>query len=92
MNPLLRWSGPLAAVLLAGCAGMADTSGLSAAGTQGGGAPDEGRQPMCAQHREIMSAKTPAERQALMEEHMKGMTPEMRDRRMEMMRQRCPYQ
>jgi hypothetical protein len=89
MNPLLRWSGLFVFALLAGCAATGDTSGLSGAGTQGSSMDTDNTLPMCAQHREIMSARTPQERQALMEEYMKGMTPAMRDQRLATMHERC---
>lgn len=45
-------------------------------------------QAMCDMHRQIMSAKTPAERQAMMDDHMKTMSPEMR-KHMQMMQEQC---
>jgi hypothetical protein len=45
-------------------------------------------QAMCDMHKKMMSAKTPAERQAMMNEHMKSMTPEMRQH-MQMMHEQC---
>ena len=97
MNPLIKTSGAamLASALLAGCAGMhghhgADRDRKMGATQAGQGADD--MQAMCAHHREMMGAKTPEERQAMMERHMQGMTPEMRSRHMEMMRERCPAQ
>jgi hypothetical protein len=37
----------------------------------------------------MMSARTPEERSAMMNERMKNMSPEMRQRYMEMMQQQC---
>lgn len=39
---------------------------------------------MCTMHKQMMEGKTDAQQQALMEEHMKSMTPEMRQRMQEM--------
>lgn len=39
---------------------------------------------MCDMHRKEMAGKTAAEQQALMQEHMKSMAPEMRQRMQEM--------
>lgn len=43
---------------------------------------------MCEMHRKEMAGKTAAEQEALVREHMKGMSPEMRQR-MEAMHARC---
>ena len=45
-------------------------------------------QAMCDMHKKMMSGKTPAERQAMMNEHMKSMAPEMRQH-MQMMHEHC---
>jgi hypothetical protein len=42
-------------------------------------------QAMCETHKKMMSAKTPAERQALMDERMKSMSPEMMEKHKAMM-------
>jgi len=70
------------AAALAGCAHP---------GPHGGRMDDESMASMCAQHARMMAA-TPEERQAWMERRMEGMTPEMRERHLEMMRQRCAQQ
>lgn len=44
---------------------------------------------MCAMHQQMMSAKTPEEQRAIMDEHMRGMSPEMMQKHMEMMQQHC---
>lgn len=45
-------------------------------------------QAMCEMHRNMMAGKTPQERQAMMDEHMKSMSPEMRQR-MQAMHAQC---
>ena len=45
-------------------------------------------QSMCDMHKKEMSGKSPAERQAHMDEHMKSMPPEMRQR-MQAMHEQC---
>lgn len=42
---------------------------------------------MCEMHNKMMSSKTPAERTAMMDDHMKNMSPEARQKHMEMMQQ-----
>jgi len=44
---------------------------------------------MCAMYRNMQTAPTEQDRQAIMERNMQGMSPEMRQRHMEMMRQQC---
>lgn len=44
---------------------------------------------MCEMHKNMMSAKSPAEREAMMEQKMKSMSPEMRRQHMEMMSEMC---
>jgi hypothetical protein len=77
----------LLAALLSGCAGDPHR-----AHHEGGqpmahehGAMD--MQSMCAMHRQMFEGKTAAERQALVDEHMKSMSPEMREHMQAMMRQ-----
>lgn len=43
---------------------------------------------MCAMYREMHNAP-PQQRQSMMDQQMKGMSPEMRQQHMEMMRQQC---
>jgi hypothetical protein len=43
----------------------------------------------CELYRSVETAKTPEDRQALIEHYMPGMSPEMRERHLQMMRQRC---
>lgn len=54
---------------------------------QGGGQMD--MKSMCTMHDRMKNARTPEERGAMMDERMKGMSPEMRQRHMEMMQQQC---
>lgn len=63
----------LLAVVLAGCAAP-HKSGAHA----DTGAMD--MQAMCEMHKKTMSGKPPAEQQSMMQEHMKSMAPEMRQR------------
>ena len=44
---------------------------------------------MCDMHERMKNARTPQERGAMMNDTMKTMTPEMRQRHFEMMEQRC---
>lgn len=44
---------------------------------------------MCEMHDRMKSAKTSGERSAMIDDHMKNMPPEMRQRHMEMMQQHC---
>ena len=56
---------------------------------QGGAAGQMDMKSMCEMHDRMMSARTPEERSAMMNERMKNMSPEMRQRYMEMMQQQC---
>jgi hypothetical protein len=44
---------------------------------------------MCDMHQKMKNARTPQERSALMGDYMKNMTPEMRQRHLEMMEHHC---
>lgn len=44
---------------------------------------------MCDMHQKMMNARTPEERRAMMDERMKGMSPEMRQQHMDMMQEKC---
>lgn len=69
----------LLAALLAGCAMPGRTGHMDHHGSR---AMDTSA--MCDMHRKEMAGKTAAEQQALMQEHMKSMSPEMRQRMQEM--------
>ena len=59
-------------------------------GMMGGAGSQMDMKSMCEMHNKMMSSKTPEERSAMMAEHMKSMSPEMRQRHMEMMQQCKP--
>lgn len=63
---------------LGGCAAVPD------AHTSHHGATSMDARSMCEMHRKEMAGKTAAEQQALMQEHMKSMAPDMRQRMQEM--------
>ena len=75
----------------------AGTRGSAGSGTaSGAGSPYGGEtvgitkwQEMCAQSRRIMSAPTPEARQAMMEQAMPDISPDMRERHLELMRKSC---
>ena len=69
---------------LAGCA--AAPAKEDAHSHAGMGAMD--MQSMCEMHKKMMSGTPPAERQAMMQEHMKSMTPEMQQK-MHAMHEQC---
>lgn len=71
--------------MMGGHAGAATASGTPPTGA----APDQTDiRRMCPLHQAMQKA-SPAERQAMMEQHMKDMSPEMRRHQMEMMQQHC---
>ena len=72
------------AVGLAGCAATPANSDDHAHAMMG--AMD--MQSHCEMHKKMMSGKSSAEQEAMMQEHMKSMTPEMRQR-MQAMHERC---
>jgi hypothetical protein len=74
----------LLATVLAGCAGAPAGSQAHAHANMGGMDP----QAMCEMHKRMMSGQPSAEQQAMMQEHMKAMTPEMHQR-MHAMHERC---
>lgn len=82
---------PMLLVLaLAGCAapGADHRHGADAAGyeSKGGATAGMDMQQMCDMHRQRMAATPAAEREAMMQERMKSMSPEMRMQMQEMMR------
>jgi len=83
---LLFFAAPaLLAVSLVGCAASGAAENHSHAS-----APHAmmDMQAMCDMHKQMMSGKSPAERQAMMDDHMKSMAPEMRQH-MRMMHEQC---
>ena len=77
-------SSALLAVGLAGCAAAPATSDAHARADMG----TMDMQSMCEMHKKMMGDKPSAEQQAMMQEHMKSMTPEMRQR-MQAMHEKC---
>lgn len=89
-----RFSAIVAALVLAACAaphgpGQRAHHPDSAAAPGASGAMammgTQDMQAMCEMHKKMMSAKTPAERQAMMDERMKSMSPEMMEKHKAMM-------
>ena len=70
----------LLAGLVGGCATGASTSKSMGGGMSGMGAGQMDMQAMCEKHKAMMAGKPSAEQQAMMSEHMKSMSPEMRTR------------
>jgi hypothetical protein len=74
-------------------AGMgAGASGSAGSGTAAGSGEQmgmQGHQDMCRLHQQMMSARTPEERQAIMEQAMPGMASEAREQHLQIMRQMC---
>jgi len=77
-------SSTLVAVGLAGCAAAPHASDAHAHADMG----TMDMQSMCEMHKKMMGGKPSAEQQAMMQEHMKSMTPEMRQR-MQAMHEQC---
>ena len=80
----------LLAGLIGGCAtgtsspsSMGNMSGMSG---MSGGQMD--MQAMCEKHKGMMAGKSPSEQQAMMNDHMKSMSPEMQTR-MKAMHEKC---
>lgn len=74
-------------VLLAGCAAGMNHDTRAGSGMSTGSSGMMDMQSMCDMHKGMMRGKSPAEQQAMMQEHMKSMTPEMRQRMQAMMEQ-----
>ena len=88
-SKLLAVSGAfLVAGLIGGCATGASTSGSMGGGMGGMGAGQMDMQAMCEKHKSMMAGKSTAEQQAMMNEHMKSMSPEMQTR-MKTMHEKC---
>lgn len=64
----------------------ASAGGSASAGTTGSA---DDQRAMCELHQRFMAARTREERQALMDQYMQGMSPEMRERHRQMMWERC---
>lgn len=95
----------LAMVLLTGCSAMREmhrehhpetsssqasqtkSSGASASSAGQMGMMESGA--MCDMHEKLMSAKTPGQRQAMMDDRMKDMSQQMRQKNLEMMQEQC---
>lgn len=75
-----------AAFLVAGLAGCAAPTKTADHGHATMGSMD--MQSHCEMHKKMMSGKPSAEQQAMMQEHMNSMTPEMRQR-MQAMHEQC---
>jgi len=86
MTSTTRLSPLAAAVLLAGLAGCAAPAARQDHAHAPMGAMDT--QSHCEMHRKMMAGKPPAQQQAMMQEHMKSMAPEMRQR-MQAMHEQC---
>ena len=70
----------------------AGSSGSAGSGTAAGSGEHmgmQGQQDMCKLHQQMMSARTPEERQAIMEQAMPDMPRESRERHLQMMQQMC---
>jgi hypothetical protein len=75
-----------------GAGAGAGTSGSAGSGTASGSGEHmdmHGQRDMCALHQQIMSAPTPEERQALIEQAMPDMARESREQHLQMMQQMC---
>lgn len=80
-------------------AGESGTAGSGTGYGQGRTGPGAGRlgmggmmgdhNAMCELNRRLMAARTAEERQAMLERYMAGMSPETREQRLRMMRERC---
>ncbi|GAB3466123.1 hypothetical protein GCM10027321_31960 [Massilia terrae] len=64
--------------------------GMMPCGPSAKGEPQHmNKESMCAMYRAMQNAPTEQDRQAMMERNMQGMSPEMRQQHMEMMRKQC---
>ncbi len=76
---------PLALVaVLSGCAAGAKKGDVHSHATMG----EMDKQSHCEKHKKMMSGKPSAQQQAMMQEHMKSMTAEMRQK-MQAMHEQC---
>jgi hypothetical protein len=81
--------GTAAGAMMAGQAACGMGASGMAQGAAGCGMQHMDREAMCAMYRGMRDAPTEAARQEMMEQRMSGMSPETRQRHMEMMRQHC---
>jgi hypothetical protein len=73
----------------AGCSGTAGSTGSSrAAGVLGPGMTSD-QAAMCELNRRISGARTAEERESLIEKYLPGMSPDLREQHLKMMRERC---
>lgn len=78
----------LLAGLIGGCATGASSTGSMGGGMSGMSAGQMDMQALCEKHKAMMAGKSTAEQQAMMSDHMKSMSPEMRTR-MQKMHETC---
>lgn len=71
-----------------GC-GMMGSSQAASQAAGAGGMQQMNKEEMCAMYRNMRNAPNEQARQAMMDQRMRGMSPEMRQQHMEMMRQQC---
>jgi outer membrane murein-binding lipoprotein Lpp len=83
----------LFASLLAGCSSypwQKDKSGQASSSAQGGTeSGTSATRSDCAQFRQLESRRTPSTQQDLVDQNLRGMTPEQREQHMKMMREKC---
>jgi hypothetical protein len=72
----------------AGASGSAGSTGSGGGSEQMGSGMTADQAAMCELNRRISSA-TPGERQAMLDQYMPGMSPEVREQHLAMMRERC---
>ncbi|MDQ6880985.1 MAG: hypothetical protein M3150_02710 [Pseudomonadota bacterium] len=74
--------------LFAGCAdGARQSDSQTRSSMSGGSSSMMDMQSMCEMHKMMMAGKPTAEHQAMMQEHMKSMTPDKREKMQKMMEQ-----
>jgi membrane protein insertase Oxa1/YidC/SpoIIIJ len=83
LSPALVFTTVIGATLIGGCASPAMTH--SSDSMQNMSKADGDMASMCTMHKKMM-AMSPQDRQAMMEQHMKGMSPEMHAKEMEKMK------
>lgn len=81
---------PALLALLGGCAAVrgADHRHDAASGRHDGMGGPQGRmdmQQMCEMHKQMMAGRPPAERESMMQDRMRSMSPEMRQQMQDMM-------